>query len=150
SAMLWAAYTVAMRRAALDGLHAAAIGAVASLILYLPIYVALTGTALLAAPWTAIALQALVQGVLTVVVSQYLYARAVSTLGASRAASFAALVPAMAALMAIPLLGEWPVLADWSAIAVISVGVYLAGGGPLPLRRRDRASSGSAASRPRA
>ena len=69
-------------------------------------------------------------------VSQYLYGRAVALLGASRAASFAALVPAMAALLAIPLLGEWPAGADWLAIAVISIGVYLAGGGPLPRLRR--------------
>ncbi len=143
SAAMWASYTVAMRRARLDGLHAAAIGTVASLFLYLPIYFGLAGTALWAAPWSAIALQALVQGVLTVVLSQYLYGRAVAILGASRAASFAALVPAMAAVMAIPLLGEWPSAADWSAIAVISAGVYLAGGGILPrLTRRARASSG--------
>ncbi|MBI3517292.1 MAG: DMT family transporter [Proteobacteria bacterium] len=152
AAILWASYTVAMRRAQLDGLHAAAIGAVISLVVYLPIYVGLTGTALLAAPWPDIALQAIVQGVLTVVVSQYLYGQAVTILGASRAASFAALAPAMAAMMAIPLLGEWPAAADWLVIAVISAGVYLAGGGPLPGRATPAAapaSSGSAASRPR-
>src|SRR6185437_8695770 len=34
--LAWAAYTVAMRRARLDGLHAAAIAAAASFVLYLP------------------------------------------------------------------------------------------------------------------
>jgi drug/metabolite transporter (DMT)-like permease len=135
AAILWASYTVAMRRARLDGLHAAAIGAVMSLGIYLPIYVIGTGTALLTAPWRDIALQAIVQGVLTVVVSQYLYGRAVDLLGASRAAAFAALAPAMAAVMAIPLLGEWPAGADWTAIVVISTGVYLAGGGTWPRLR---------------
>jgi drug/metabolite transporter (DMT)-like permease len=152
AAALWASYTVAMRRARLDGLHAAAIGAVASLLFYLPVYVWWTGAALLVAPWFDIALQAIVQGVLTVVVSQYLYGRAVELLGAARAAVFAALAPALAAMMAIPLLGEWPAPSDWLAIVVISAGVYLAGGGPLPRRvrlTRSRSSSGSAASRPR-
>lgn len=135
AAILWASYTVAMRRARLDGLHAAAIGAVMSLAVYLPIYVIGTGTALLTAPWLDIALQAIVQGVLTVVVSQYLYGRAVELLGASRAAAFAALAPAMAAVIAIPLLGEWPAAADWTAIVVISTGVYLAGGGTWPRLR---------------
>jgi drug/metabolite transporter (DMT)-like permease len=37
-ALLWACYTVAMRRARLDGLHAAAIAAVGTLVLYLPVY----------------------------------------------------------------------------------------------------------------
>src|SRR3954462_2411656 len=39
--LAWAFYTVAMRRARLDGLHAAAISAVGSALLYLPIYWAL-------------------------------------------------------------------------------------------------------------
>src|SRR5437763_3943633 len=38
SALAWACYTVAMRRARLDGLHAAAIAAVGALILYVPAY----------------------------------------------------------------------------------------------------------------
>jgi hypothetical protein len=29
-------------------------------------------------------------------------------------------------------LGEWPSATDWLAIPVISVGVYLLSGGPLP------------------
>jgi drug/metabolite transporter (DMT)-like permease len=39
--LLWAAYTVALRKARLDGLHATAIACVASLIVYIPIYLAL-------------------------------------------------------------------------------------------------------------
>jgi len=42
------------------------------------------------------------------------------------------LVPALSALFAIPLLGEWPSETDWAGIALISAGVYLASGGPLP------------------
>jgi drug/metabolite transporter (DMT)-like permease len=38
----------------------------------------------------------------------------------------------MTALLAIPLLGEWPASIDWIAIALISVGVYIVSGGPLP------------------
>ena len=40
--------------------------------------------------------------------------------------------PVIAALLAIPILHEWPSLTDWIGIAVISAGVYLASGGPLP------------------
>jgi drug/metabolite transporter (DMT)-like permease len=40
----------------------------------------------------------------------------------------------MAALLAIPALGEWPKPVDWLGIVVITVGVYLASGGPLPPR----------------
>jgi len=135
SGLAWACYTVAMRRARLDGLHAAGIAAVGALILYVPAY-SFTGVASLAnAPWGDIALQALVQGVLTAIVSLVLYGRAVNILGASSGAAFAALSPAMTAIMAIPILGEWPTTADWIAIASISAGVYVVTGGPLPQRR---------------
>jgi len=118
--------------AAHDGLHAAAIAAVGGLLLYIPVYWMIDGTASLAkAAWTDIALQALVQGLLTATISYLLYGRAVSILGASSGAAFAALCPAMTALMAIPVLGEWPGVIDWLAIIAISAGVYIVSGGPL-------------------
>jgi drug/metabolite transporter (DMT)-like permease len=139
SGLAWACYTVAMRRARLDGLHAAAIAAVGALILYEPVYLFIAGTSLAGAPWTEVALQAVVQGLLTAIVSLVLYGRAVSLLGASSGAAFAALCPAMTAVMAIPILGEWPTPTDWLGILAISVGVYVVSGGPLP--GRSRASS---------
>ena len=80
-----------MRKAKLDGLHAAAIAAVASLITYVPVYAIIFGTGLFNAPWRDIALQAFVQGLLTAVISLMLYGRAVSILGASNGSAFAAL-----------------------------------------------------------
>lgn len=135
AAMLWACYTVAMRNAKLEGLHAAAIAAIGSLITYVPVYVIISGTSLFNAPWRDVALQAFVQGFLTPVISFWLYGRAVSILGASNGSAFAALSPAMTALVAIPLLGEWPAAHDWIAIILISGGVYVASGGLLPARR---------------
>jgi drug/metabolite transporter (DMT)-like permease len=135
SAVAWACYTVAMRYARLDGLHTAGIAAVGALFLYLPVYFFLEGASLAKAPWGDLALQAFVQGLLTAIVSLVLYGRAISILGASSGAAFAALSPAMTAVMAIPILGEWPTTRDWIAIAIISVGVYVVTGGPLPRRR---------------
>jgi drug/metabolite transporter (DMT)-like permease len=132
--LAWAFYTVALRRARLDGLHAAAISAVGSALLYLPIYCVLPGTGIAHAPWFDIGLQAFVQGILTAIVSLMLYGRAVGILGASSGAAFAALCPAMTALFAIPVLGEWPQKQDWAAIVLISAGVYIVSGGPLPRR----------------
>jgi drug/metabolite transporter (DMT)-like permease len=130
--LAWAFYTVAMRRARLEGLHAAAISAVGSMLLYLPVYAVLPATRIGQAPWFDIVLQAFVQGILTAIVSLMLYGKAVSILGASSGAAFAALCPAMTALMAIPVLGEWPQKLDWAAIVLISAGVYIVSGGPLP------------------
>lgn len=133
--LAWAFYTVAMRKARLDGLHAAAISAVGSMILYLPIFAVMPETKLALALWSDIALQAFVQGVLTAILSLLLYGRAVSILGASSGAAFAALCPAMTALLGIPILGEWPTPIDWAAIGLISAGVYIVSGGPLPRLR---------------
>jgi drug/metabolite transporter (DMT)-like permease len=130
-----AGYFVAMRKGRLSGLHAGAIAAVGSLVAYVPIYVMATGASLASAPWRDVAPQALVQGLLTSVVSQVLFGRAVGILGASRAAAFAALAPAITALLAIPILGEWPATSDWIAILLISCGVYFVSGGPLVMRR---------------
>jgi drug/metabolite transporter (DMT)-like permease len=130
--LAWAFYTVAMRKARLDGLHAAAISAVGSMILYLPVFAILPGGTLARASWSDVALQAVVQGVLTAIVSLLLYGRAVSILGASSGGAFAALCPAMTALLAIPILGEWPTSLDWMAVGLISVGVYVLSGGPMP------------------
>ena len=110
-AFLWACYTVAMRRARLDGLHAAAIAAVSTLVLYLPIYAAIAGASIFMASLSEVVLQAFVQGVLTEIISLVLYGRAVAILGA------------------------WPTSTDWIAIILISVGVYVVSGGPLPERR---------------
>jgi drug/metabolite transporter (DMT)-like permease len=68
------------------------------------------------------------------IVSLLLYGRAVAILGASGAAAFGALVPALSALLAIPLLDEWPNETDWVGIVLISAGVDLTSGGPLPSR----------------
>jgi drug/metabolite transporter (DMT)-like permease len=103
-------------------------------VLYLPAYLALRGACLMALPPAELAFQALFQGLLVTVVSLLLYARAVALLGASAGAAFGALVPALAALFAILFLGEWPDGGDWLAIALVSVGVYLASGGPLGRR----------------
>lgn len=135
SGLAWACYTVAMRRARLDGLHAAAIAAVGSLAFYLPAYAYIAGTSIFKAPLPDIALQAIVQGLLTAIIALLLYGRMVSILGATGGAAFVALTPAMTALVAIPILGEWPSAIDWMAIALISIGVYVLSGGPLPARR---------------
>jgi drug/metabolite transporter (DMT)-like permease len=105
-------------------------------VLYLPAYAFIAGASVFKAPPFDIALQAIVQGVLTAIVALLLYGRTVSLLGASRAAAFVALTPAMTALMGIPILGEWPSAIDWVAIAIISIDVYAVSGGPLPILRR--------------
>jgi drug/metabolite transporter (DMT)-like permease len=131
AAFLTACFTLVMRQAKLDPLHAATLASTGSLVIYLPIYFALHGARLARIPLADLAVQALFQGVVVTIISIVLYGRAVVILGASGGAAFGALVPALSALFAIPLLGEWPSETDWVGIVLISGGVYLASGGPL-------------------
>jgi drug/metabolite transporter (DMT)-like permease len=128
ASFLTACFTVTMRQAKLDPLHATALVATGSMLVYLPVYLT-TGVAGLARLTPAeFAIQALFQGVLVTFVALLLYGRAVAVLGASEGAAFGALVPALSAMLSVPLLGEWPSAAGWIAILLISVGVYLASG----------------------
>jgi drug/metabolite transporter (DMT)-like permease len=134
AALMWAVFTVVMRRADLGPLHAAALVSVGSLAIYLPVYLGWHGASLAHVPLAELAFQAIFHGVLVTVVSLLLYGRAVALLGAAGGAAFGALVPALSALTAIPLLGEWPSATDWLAIVLISAGVYLTSGGPIARR----------------
>ena len=135
ASFMTACYTVEVRRTRIDGLHAAAIAAVVSLLLYLPVYLIFFENRLFRVPTSDLVFQALYQGVLTAAISLALYGRAIHLLGASNAAAFVALGPIMAALMAIPVLGEWPSRSASVAILIIATGVYLVSGGPLPAAR---------------
>ena len=127
AAALWACYTLALKRAALPALPVIAFIYVVGGAIYSPVYLLALPSNLSAAPWPEIALQ-LVQGVLSGVISLYTYSLAVQKLGPTRAAAFGALAPALAALAAIPLLGEWPDAATWTGIPAIVLGVMLANG----------------------
>jgi len=129
---LTACFTVVMRQAKLDPLHSAALVATGSLAIYLTTNLALNGSRLALLPLAEFAVQATFQGILVTIVGVVLYGHAVAILGASAGAAFGALVPVLSALFAIPVLSEWPDQTDWLGIALISGGVYLASGAPLP------------------
>jgi drug/metabolite transporter (DMT)-like permease len=131
AAMCWASFTAAMRVASLKGftaLHAAAVVSVVSALLYLPVYALWLPHRLAEAPVSAIVIQTIYQGIFVSVISLFAYARAVSILGASLGSSFASLVPVLAMLAAIPLLGEVPKPIDYVGIAAVTIGVFLSSG----------------------
>lgn len=136
AALIWSCYTLVLRQSGLTPLHAAAIVSVGSAVLFLPIYLAMSGIRMPSAPISDIVFQAIFQGAVATVLSLFLYGKAVTILGGSAGAAFGALVPALSALLAIPILHEMPSTVDWLGVAAVSLGVYLASGGPLPQRKR--------------
>ena len=139
AAMSWASFTVAMRSAGQAGftpLQAAAVVSVVSALVYLPVYVLFLPHRIMEAPIGPIVIQTIYQGVFVSIISLFAYARSVSILGASLGASFASLVPVLAMLSAIPLLGEWPRASDYVGIAAITFGVFLSSGAYQAFRRK--------------
>jgi drug/metabolite transporter (DMT)-like permease len=126
--LMWAIYTVVQRGAGVTSIHAVAIVTVWSAILYMPVYFLILDPQLPSMPRKDVAFHCLYQGVFAGVIAMLTWNRAVSLLGASRAAPFAALAPVLALLAAIPFLGEIPSHAEWIGTLLISCGVPLATG----------------------
>ncbi|HXL68414.1 MAG TPA: DMT family transporter [Xanthobacteraceae bacterium] len=127
-ACVWATYTLAFRRSGLSAIEAAALVGFWSTMMLLPFGALPLVNAVRAGLGHDVAVQTLVQGLLSGVIAVIAYNFAIGRLGASRAAAFVALVPALAALIAIPVLGEWPDLASTIGVVATGLGVALASG----------------------
>jgi drug/metabolite transporter (DMT)-like permease len=124
---MWACYTIGLKKTGIGPWQAAALVYVASLVVYTPIYLLWLNSRLLVAPVFEIGVQ-VAQSVGSGLLSMAAYSFAVRRLGAAPAAAFGALTPALTALLAIPLLGEWPETVTWIGIVAVSLGVALANG----------------------
>lgn len=121
----WAIYTVAFRRSRLAALPAAAMLAFWAALGFVVLAV-LLGTHFSAVPVRTLVIQTLLQGVLSGFVATYTFFYAIERLGAGRTATFAAVVPILAALGAWAFLGEPLDAAKGVGVAVTAVGVALA------------------------
>lgn len=137
AALLWAGYTLAFRRSGLDAWQAAALVNTWSLLLLVPLVLAVDGAwprLLFTLDFGTLAWHALSQGVVAGVLGLWTFSATVERLGAAGASAFGALVPVISAL------GGWWWLddplgpLDGLAVAAAVAGVVLASGA-LALRR---------------
>lgn len=119
----WSAYGIQARRMDRPPAQTAAIVAVFSMCCFLPVYVCLPGTHLFQADVPVVLTQAVVQGVLIGAVSIFVYTRAVAGIGPFRTAIFTAAVPCVTILAAMPLLAEFPTVAEWMGVFVVTSGM---------------------------
>ena len=133
---LWALYSVLGKRWGYSPWTLTCFVALASAAAYLPVYALLLPKQLLQAPPALLLLQALYQGLGPTIIAMVLYLKAVTALGPARMGSLIALVPVLAGLGAVPLLGE--PLSPWLLAGVLSVtmGAYLAVREPASRRTR--------------
>ncbi|UVF19792.1 DMT family transporter [Microvirga terrae] len=125
---LWGIYTHAYRRSGLSALQAASLIGLWSFLLLLPFGAPALVQALGDGQAGPVIVQAVVQGFASGVAGIVLYGIAVDRLGASRAAAVSPLSIVLAALLAVPILGEIPDMAALVGIIVATLGVVLASG----------------------
>lgn len=125
--LLWAAYTILFRIWRLDSLIAMAVVCVLSLAIMSVVYpIFFSVKHLLTLPWQELALQGVVQGLLSGTLATIAYNRIVVLLGAGRAVLFPAMVPGLAILFGIPILGEVPTWIQLLGLASAMIGLLVA------------------------
>jgi drug/metabolite transporter (DMT)-like permease len=143
AAAMWAVYTLMFRRSRLTPIESAALICFWSALLFLPAFVLLDLSRLGRASASELVLQAVYQGALMSVVAVITFNRAVSLLGSAAATAIIALLPAVASLLAVPVLGEVPSGFECAAIAVIVAGVLMAARRPAAPRAGHDAGAAS-------
>lgn len=141
ASLCWSGYGALAARWRVSPLHAASLVAGLSLCLFLPFYLVLPSKQLLHAPATDILLQIVFQGVLIGAGSILVYTRALVSLGPGGIALFAAAVPGLTGLAAVPLLGEIPGQLAIAGMTLTTVGMLVgltgaAATAPFGLARR--------------
>ena len=131
--LAWAAATVRLRQSGLTALDATALTCVYSLA-YVPLYLLSGASRLGGAAWGELAVQAVYQGVLASAVALLAFNRAVALIGA-RAPGFTALVPVLATLAGVVVLGEVPGALEVAAVAAVAAGVLLSAVGGTRISR---------------
>jgi drug/metabolite transporter (DMT)-like permease len=124
--IFWATFGMLLRLWQIHGMRAIGVVATLSILIYLPIYFVIYGwhdffVHGAAETWLQIVTQGLIAGVLPI----YLYARAVTLLGAGRTATFTALVPVFGAVIGVAALGIVPSVAQIVGMAVVLIGFRL-------------------------
>lgn len=127
-AVMWAGYTLAFRRTGMSATELVGLIGLWSFLLLTPFGLPGAIAAVEAGHGREVLLQLLLQGLLSGVVALVAFGVAISRLGSSRAAAFTGLVPALAAAIAIPMLGEHPDAAAIIGVVATGIGVALASG----------------------
>ena len=125
SAIAWAAYTIVARSWGSTPWQAVVAVGLWCGVLYMPIWWLALPSTLGQAPAGEVAYQAVFQGFLATVVALMLFTRALALLGAARLTTITALVPGLAGLLSIPLLGESVGPLDLAGLLLVSLAVAL-------------------------
>ena len=126
SSAIWALYSVLAKKWSYHPWLLTRFLAVASALVYLPIYALFLPKGIDQVSDGMLVLQGLYQGIGPTILAMLFFLRAVSLLGAERTGALISLVPIIAGLAAVPLLDE--PLSGWliAGLALVSIGAFMA------------------------
>ena len=124
-------FLTAVRGWRIGALDALAVVMGLNTLIYLPLWWLFLPSALSQAPWQEIALQGIYQGVIAGFIAGFMIAYAARTLGSTRQAAIMSGAPALALLMAIPLLGEIPSWISIAGVVIVTTGILVTLGSSL-------------------
>ena len=106
SAVWWGIFTVLLKQWKLSAWHAMTGVAIWSAIIYIPVYLIFLPKNLADATFAHLAMQTVFHGIFVVMIATLAYIEAIKRLGAFQTGSIVTLAPFIAAIIAVPLLGE--------------------------------------------
>ena len=128
SGCIWAVYAVSAKSWKIDPMHTTAAVCFYSGAIYVPIYLLFIPSQMSMANLDAAVFQAVFQGVINSVFALLCFNRAIQLLGASTSSAFLPLIPALATVVSIPVLGQVPNAQEWLGVALACGGVFLSSG----------------------
>jgi drug/metabolite transporter (DMT)-like permease len=123
-ALCWACFTVTIRTFEIPAFLATAIVGAVSTSWLLPFWIVSDLSNFVTARWTDIVFQAVFQGIISGLISMYAFAQALRLIGV-QASVLSALTPGVAAILAVPVLGQIPQLSDVFALGVVVMGLII-------------------------
>ncbi len=123
--IMWAGYGLIVRLAAVPALHAAAVVAVGSAALFLPVYLVALPKRISAAPLTDVPMQAGFQGVLVGVFAIYAFNRSAELLGPVAGAVLPVLIPVVTLGLGAVILAETAAPGEIAAAISVTLGLAL-------------------------
>lgn len=137
ASVVWAIYSVLAKRWGYSAWTLTRFVALASAVLFLPVYALWLPKALGEVPTSMLLVQGLYQGIGPTIVAMLLFLKAVEILGPERTGAMIALVPVLAGVAAAPLLGEPLTASLLAGLAFVSAGAFTAAR-PLPAPNRSQ------------
>jgi len=125
AACSWSLYTVLVQRWRLPAIDATIVIGLGTAPIYLPVWWLFLPSGMASVPWSVILAQGLFHGVWAGTIAGILYTQAVASIGPGPTTMVGAVVPAIAAMVAWPLLGEVLPPLGIGAVLVVSAGMLL-------------------------